>query len=142
MKKIFAMMKPFDYLLILFALAVSFVPFLITGWFYQDTVNDQPLQAVVKIHGQVVDEFILSKKAGHIEKRYEPNRDQYNIVEQVNEKIRVKEDNSPDQIAVKTGWISKPGQVSVCLPHHLIIEIKGSIDPDELILPFPEETIN
>ena len=40
-------------------------------------------------------------------------------------KIRNKEDNSPDQIAVKTGWISKPGETSICLPHKLIIEIKA-----------------
>ena len=34
------------------------------------------------------------------------------------------EDNSPDQIAVRTGWISNPGQTSICLPHKLVISIE------------------
>ena len=37
--------------------------------------------------------------------------------------FRDKEDSSPDQIAVQTGWISQPGQTSICLPHGLMIEI-------------------
>ncbi|MDO5741962.1 MAG: NusG domain II-containing protein, partial [Vagococcus sp.] len=46
-------------------------------------------------------------------------------------RIRVKEDNSPDQIAVRTSWISQPGQTSICLPHKLVIEIQGVTDDDE-----------
>ena len=40
-----------------------------------------------------------------------------------------------------TGWISQPGELSVCLPHNLLIEIKafGGDNSDdeevELILP-------
>ena len=49
--------------------------------------------------------------------------DQYNIIEVDGTRIRDKEDNSPDQIAVQTGWISQPGQTSICLPHGLMIEI-------------------
>ena len=37
--------------------------------------------------------------------------------------FRDKEDSSPDQIAVQTGWVSQPGQTSICLPHGLMIEI-------------------
>ncbi len=33
-----------------------------------------------------------------------PDKGQYNIVEVDGDSIRVREDNSPDQIAVKTGW--------------------------------------
>ena len=40
------------------------------------------------------------------------------------EEFELKEDNSPDQIAVRTGWISKPGQTSICLPHKLVISIE------------------
>ena len=46
-----------------------------------------------------------------------------NIIEIDGTRFRDKEDNSPDQIAVQTGWISQPGQTSICLPHGLMIEI-------------------
>lgn len=54
-----------------------------------------------------------------------PSKGKYNIIEVAPGKIRVKEDNSPDQIAVRTGWISRPGEMSICLPHKLIVEILG-----------------
>ena len=43
------------------------------------------------------------------------------------------------EIAVMTGWISQPGELSVCLPHNLLIEIKAvgedNSEEEELILP-------
>lgn len=137
MKQIFKYLKPLDYVLILIAVLLSFVPLLVTHWVYQGQADSDQLLAVVKIKGQIVDEFILRSGAGQRLETYHPGPDQYNIVEQVDNQIRVKEDNSPDQIAVKTGWISRPGQVSVCLPHNLLIEVRGQPDEDELILPFP-----
>ena len=31
-----------------------------------------------------------------------------------------------DKICIKSGFISKPGQLSVCLPHKLMVEIKSN----------------
>ena len=81
--------------------------------------------AVVKIDGEVVDKFNLSQVNESFEKTYYPQKGKYNIIEVAPGKIRVKEDNSPDQIAVRTGWISRPGEMSICLPHKLIVEILG-----------------
>lgn len=133
--------KPYDYLLVTLAIVISFIPLVVTTYYRPTTASPQNLVAVVKINGQVADEFPLKKGGKHQEKTYYPQKGHYNIIEIDGERIRVKEDNSPDQIAVKTGWISQPGQVSVCLPHKLIIEIQGSSDEspqneeDELILP-------
>jgi hypothetical protein len=46
-------------------------------------------------------------------------------------RIRVKEDNSPDQIAVRTGWISRAGQTSICLPHKLVVELVSANPADD-----------
>lgn len=43
-----------------------------------------------------------------------------------NKAIRVKSADCPLQTCVKTGWISKPAQVIVCLPNKLLIRIKGN----------------
>ncbi len=49
----------------------------------------------------------------------------YNIVEIKDGQARVKEADCPNQICVKTGWLSKPGQTSFCAPNRLMITITG-----------------
>lgn len=134
MDKILKLMKPWDYFLITAVIMASFVPYLLF-----DTNNDEnnnrestDVIAVVKIDGEVVDKFNLSQVNESFEKTYYPQKGKYNIIEVAPGKIRVKEDNSPDQIAVRTGWISRPGEMSICLPHKLIVEILG-IEENPLI---------
>lgn len=134
MKSILKHFKPYDYLLIGVTLIISLSPWFITLWKAQ---HPQPanLVAVVKIKGEIVDQFDLTADSTNQTITYTPNPGQYNIVEIDSGRIRVKEDNSPDQIAVRTGWISQAGQVLVCLPHQFLIEIQGQASEDELILP-------
>ncbi|HEL1980779.1 TPA: NusG domain II-containing protein [Streptococcus suis] len=138
-KSILKQLKLFDYILIGFTLILSFLPAIFTYTHLTTDANEAKTIAYVRINGEVVDQFELSKDTPHQEKTYYPNDGQYNIIEVDGERIRVKEDNSPDQIAVMTSWISQPGQLSVCLPHNLLIEIKSvggeSTDEEELILP-------
>lgn len=138
-KSILKQLKVFDYILIGLTLLLSFTPAIWTYANLSNQDNQAKIVAYVRINGEVVDEFELSETTKHQEITYYPNPGQYNIIEVDGQSIRVKEDNSPDQIAVMTGWISKPGQLSVCLPHNLMIEIKsvGGEQPDEeeLILP-------
>ncbi|HFI0363653.1 TPA: NusG domain II-containing protein [Streptococcus suis] len=138
-KSILKQLKLFDYILIGFTLVLSFLPAIFTYTHLTTDTNEAKIIAYVRINGEVVDQFELSKDTPHQEKTYYPNEGQYNIIEVDGERIRVKEDNSPDQIAVMTSWISQPGQLSVCLPHNLLIEIKSvggeSTDEEELILP-------
>jgi len=55
----------------------------------------------------------------------------YNLIEVGDGKVRVIEADCPDKLDVKQGYISNPGEVIVCLPNRLVIEIKGdSIDED------------
>ena len=143
MKRLFSLLKPFDYLIILGVIALSFLPNILTFYHYQglnksevvsqatelsstkETPASSSAYALIKIDGKEVDRFDLSEDAPHEEKTYYPHPGQYNIIERDGKRIRVREDNSPDQIAVKTSWVGRPGQVSICLPHGLIIEIHG-----------------
>ncbi|HFI0024760.1 TPA: NusG domain II-containing protein [Streptococcus suis] len=138
-KSILKQLKLFDYILIGFTLILSFLPAIFTYALLTTDTNEAKTIAYVRINGEVVDQFELSKDTPHQEKTYYPNEGQYNIIEVDGERIRVKEDNSPDQIAVMTSWISQPGELSVCLPHNLLIEIKSvggeSTEEEELILP-------
>lgn len=50
----------------------------------------------------------------------------YNLIEIGDERVRVIEASCPDELDVKQGYISLPGEVIVCLPNKLVIEIKGT----------------
>ena len=116
-------LRPYDYLIIILLIVGSFLPLVLFQTQAQSQTGDR--YAVIRINGQEVDRFNLDALST-LEKTYYPAQGQYNIIEIDDGRIRVKEDNSPDQIAVKTGWISKNGQTSICLPHKLVIEIKQS----------------
>lgn len=123
-------LRPYDYLIIFLLIVGSFLPLVLFQTQAQSQTGDR--YAVIRINGQEVDRFNLDALST-LEKTYYPAQGQYNIIEINDGRIRVKEDNSPDQIAVKTGWISKNGQTSICLPHKLVIEIKQSGAEDYFI---------
>ncbi len=123
-------LRPYDYLIIFLLIVGSFLPLVLFQAQAQSQTGDR--YAVIRINGQEVDRFNLDTLSS-LEKSYYPAQGQYNIIEIDDGRIRVKEDNSPDQIAVKTGWISKNGQTSICLPHKLVIEIKQSGAEDYFI---------
>lgn len=135
MKKILKQFKPYDFILIGLSIILSFAPIVVTSVVYSNQADEQAIVAIIKINGVEVDRFTLEEGSDQEIKTYHPSSTQYNTVEKNGDKIRIKEDNSPDQIGVKTGWISRPGQTAICLPHNFIIEILGAIPEDDLILP-------
>lgn len=135
MKAILKQFRPYDFIIIGLAILLSLAPNIVTAFVYGNQTSDQSIVAIVKINGQEVDRFELEEGADQEIKTYHPNPGQYNIIEKNGDQIRIKEDNSPDQVGVKTGWISRPGQTAICLPHGLTIEVLGTMAEEELILP-------
>lgn len=135
MKAILKQFRPYDFIIIGLSILLSLTPNILTAYVYGTQSSDQTLVAIIKINGQEVDRFDLDEGSEQEIKTYHPNPGQYNIIEKNGDQIRIKEDNSPDQVGVKTGWISRPGQTAICLPHGLIIEVLGTMAEDELILP-------
>ena len=119
-----------DIVILVILIMCSFLPLIVFSFKINDSGNIK--YAIVRINGKEVDRFDLDKIEHKIIKYY-PGNSQYNIIEIKNGKIRDKEDNSPDQIAVRTGWISEPGQTSICLPHKLVISIEKKDNPDYYI---------
>lgn len=48
-----------------------------------------------------------------------------NTIFVTNGRICVSHATCPDQVCVDQGWVDKPGTPIVCLPHGLVIELKG-----------------
>lgn len=53
-------------------------------------------------------------------------------------RIRFSEADCPDKVCVRTGWVSRAGQVAACVPGHLILKITGpstsGIDDIDIVL--------
>lgn len=128
-KKQFQLVRPLDIIIIILLFIASFIPHVVFAVQHSNVDTEAEIIAIVSIDGEEVDRFILSEDTPNELVTYYPSGNQYNIIEVDGTRIRVKEDNSPDQIAVMTGWISQPGETSICLPHRLIIEVRSS-EPD------------
>ena len=82
-------------------------------------------QVIIEVDGRVVKTFDLPQDE-KIEYKVIIDQDNYNLVEIYKDRVRVREATCPDQVDVRAGWISKPGQSLICLPHRLIVTISGS----------------
>ncbi|WP_352420130.1 NusG domain II-containing protein [Proteiniborus sp.] len=57
----------------------------------------------------------------------------YNKIEIGDGKVRVIEADCPDKLDVKQGWISSQGEVIVCLPNRMVVEIKSEDNANDEI---------
>lgn len=136
-------MKPLDVVIIVCLLVASFIPHFVYGAQLRNVDDEAVIIATVRISGEEVYRTELSEDTPHEEFRLEPREGQYNIIEVDGTRIRNKEDNSPDQLGVRRGWISQPGETAIVLPHELIIEIHAESpdgeeihdEEDDLIIP-------
>lgn len=81
-------------------------------------------QAKVVVDGQLFQTIEASDLAGSGQLEFEANGYHY-TVEYAAGRVRISQADCPDQVCVQTGWVSKLGEVSACVPGHLIL----SVDP-------------
>ena len=129
-------MKVLDILIIAILFASSFIPHAIYAYQLQQ-LDDQAVKVVarVTIDGQEVYSTELSEETPHEEFTLYPGEGQYNVIEVDGDRIRNKEDNSPNQIGVKRGWISKPGESAIVLPHRLVVDVHAVNDDGQEVSP-------
>lgn len=126
------MIKKWDIIVIASLILLSFLPQLIFGVIlgkhydetYAEIMIDGSLYKKIPLsaHGGT-DEFVIDTKNGT------------NTVRVVDQTIQVMDADCKDQICVRQGAISKPGETIVCLPHKLLIEIKSYTKENQDIIP-------
>ncbi|AKN34060.1 membrane protein [Clostridium carboxidivorans P7] len=97
----------------------------ISVFLYKQHIKSSHHIASIKQDGKVIKTIDLDTIKEKQEIKVPYNGNHFNIIEILPGKIRIKDADCPDKICVKTGWISEPGQSSVCLPHRLMITIEG-----------------
>ncbi len=111
-------MKKLDVLLILFYLVVSL------GLGYMFTVDDVVDNKIVEIS---VDNQLHRSYSLPLKEPVEITLDQlgHNVIRIEGDEVWIVEADCPDQICVHDGKKSKSGDLLVCLPNKVVIEIKG-----------------
>ena len=92
------------------------------------TDKAEKLKAVVYCEGKAIDEIDLSQK-GEFSMIYEvgnhPQGENYNTVKYLDGSIWIEDTDCPGKDCMQFGKISKSGQVIVCAPHKILIQITG-----------------
>jgi len=77
--------------------------------------------AEIRVDNHLIKKMPLRK--GYHEEFRIGGEHEYAIIEVIDGKVRIRQDDSPRQIGVQTGWISHPPQQVVNLPYRIIINL-------------------
>ena len=115
-----------DIILVLSMVIIAAAAFLIINF----AVKKDGSYAVIKVDGKVIKTLDLNSG----ETTIEVNGYQGGVNKVVinDGKVGMTEADCPDELCVKTGKISRVGETIVCLPHRVVVEIKGSPDDDSI----------
>jgi len=88
--------------------------------------------AEIRVDSKLVKSVTLRK--GYHEEFRIGGETEYAVIEVRDGSIRIRQDDSPRQIGVQTGWISKPPQQVVNLPYRIVINVVSneSLDVDDI----------
>lgn len=104
-------------------LCLSFTGIALQLFYFFHAAQDQ-VKAEIQVDGKLFK--TVSLLPGYTEEIRIGGQKGYAIIEVRDGKIRIREDDSPYQIGVKTGWISKVPQQIVNLPYRISITLVSS----------------
>lgn len=97
---------------------------------YKTVIKGSENIAVIKREGKVLKTIDLNKVTEAEEFMIKTDKGNYNLILAKDNAISIKDADCPHEECVKSGWISKPGEMIVCLPYKLIISIEGQGNTD------------
>ena len=109
----------YDLLLIAAVLLVSGVLWLV------GRPGGEGAYAVVTLAGEEVGRYPLSEDT-----TVTVGGDSYNVLQIRDGAVSVLEANCGDHTCIRTGAVSREGETIVCLPHEMIVEIRGGQEAD------------
>ena|SRR6056297_1981 len=119
-------MKKMDLIIIIWLLVFSAISLFALGIYRERPVDIRLVE--IKVDGEVYESFEWTEG---LEKEIKLDTQfGLNIILVDRDGLRMKYSDCPDQVCVRDGTINSPGEILVCLPHRLIVEIKGKRDGD------------
>ncbi|MBP2656365.1 MAG: hypothetical protein H6Q73_3934 [Firmicutes bacterium] len=86
------------------------------------------VSAEIRVDGKLIKTIPL--RQGYREELRIGGKTEYAIIEANDGKIRIRQDDSPRQIGVQTGWISKAPEQVINLPYRIVITLVSSAELD------------
>lgn len=115
----FKFMKKFDFIIIICLIIISFSPLVIFKIAYSKENKAKYIN--ISIEGKLTKTLDISKNGDHtINTPYGDN-----VISINNGMVSMVEADCKDDLCVKTPEISRSFQSIICLPHKLIVEIRG-----------------
>ncbi len=72
----------------------------------------------------------IKLRAGYREELRLGGTERYNLVVADDGRVRIAAADCPDQLCVRTGWVSAAPQQIVCLPYRVVIKVVSTAPPD------------
>ncbi len=118
-------------------LIISVIFFSVLGMFYVKSIstNNDNLYLVLEVDGKPYKTISLDTSQKNQIFSVETATGK-NIIEVEGNKVRIKEADCKDQLCVKTGWLSKSNQISICLPNRVSIKLIGGKNDDVDIISY------
>lgn len=126
------MFKKLDFIIIAVLMILSFLPEIILGASVGKGLSNT--YAEITVSGRLYKTIPLADHKGE-EAIEVKTKHGTNIIQIKDNKIGIIEADCPDHVCMNPEYIEKPGQVLVCLPHKVMIEIKGTAE-DDIILSY------
>ncbi len=89
--------------------------------------SSTPLQAVIRQRGTLLRKVNLEEVENPYTLRVETDHGHYNLLLVEPGRIRFAEADCPRQLCVNSGWLSRPGEMALCLPHRILVYIDGDL---------------
>lgn len=124
------MKKADKYILIGIGLVLSLS---VLGVYLSKTLFSQPgTLAIITQNGNPIHEIDLSQVDTPYQMTIQASNGGYNTISVEKNMIKISDSDCPDKLCVKTGPLTYTGDLAVCLPHGLLIEIEageqGTVD--------------
>lgn len=134
MKNLSLTFKRWDVIIIFVIILLSFSPIGVFTYHQRGILegNSQYI-AVISVDNEIVKKVTLTGHSGIDVFDIPISEGDTKTVEIRDDQIKILRSSCPDQICVRTGYISKPGETIVCLPDKVIIEIQTLNGPTEEI---------
>lgn len=126
------MFKKLDFVIIGVLMLLSFLPEVLLGASIGKGYSNT--YAEITVNGKLYKTVALSEHVGKEVLEIKTNHG-INVIEIKDNKIGIIEADCPDQVCMNPQYIEKSGESLVCLPHKVMIQIKGS-NNDDIILSY------
>ncbi len=104
------------------AVALSGIWFVQAGRKTATAGGEESPKVQISVAGEIRQSLDLTEDT---EYRFENEAGDFNTIQVQEGRVQMKDANCPDKLCIHQGQISKNGETIVCLPHGLVIEIKG-----------------